>query len=448
MTWKIVCHYTTDGVTGEENRNELVVVTRDAQHPFSLRTDFTTVLKKYSLRPSPVVLDLFRLAAAVYSADKGVLRGQEGYDGLTRDFLVEFPVTDLPPWNRGKPILEKALSFLTGDRWRFDFRQEDYSDPILKQITSTTQNVFEAVSLFSGGLDSFVGAIDLAERIQGRIALVGHHGLGGTAAPSQNQAFAVLEQHYGRSVELVPVYIQPPQRVGTPPEDSTRSRSFLFFALGVMIANSSGEGTPLFVSENGFVSLNVPLITNRSSSLSTRTTHPYFVTLFENLLTALGITTAIELPYRFKTKGETLLETENEALARKGYGKTLSCSHTSRLRWRGLSPLTHCGVCIPCLVRRAATRKAGFKPDDYYLDVLSSIPRPSTSEGEDLWAVGIALERLQIEGDVDVFRVLDAGPLPGSAGEIENYVDVYRRGLNELYELLQNSPLIMDEVSR
>lgn len=445
MTWKIVCHYTTDGVTNNENCNELMVVISDTQHPFSLRTNFTTVLQKFSLRPAPVVLDLFRLATAVYSADKGVSREREGYDGLTRDFLIEFPVTDLPPWNRGKPILEKALSFLTGDRWRFDFRQEDYSDPILKQLVSTTQNAFEAVSLFSGGLDSFVGAIDLAEGIQGRIALVGHHSLGGTAAPSQNQAFAVLKQHYGRSIELVPVYVQPPQRIGTHPEDSTRSRSFLFFALGTMIANSSGEGTPLFISENGFVSLNVPLITNRSGSLSTRTTHPYFVALFESLLAALGITTAIELPYRFKTKGEMLLETKNEALVHKEYGKTLSCSHTSRLRWKGLNPLTHCGVCIPCLVRRAATHRAGYTPDDYYIDVLSSIPRPNTSEGKDLWALGVALERLQNEEDIDVFRVLDAGPLSASAEEIEKYVDVYRRGLKELYELLQNSPLITDE---
>jgi hypothetical protein len=58
-------------------------------------------------------------------------------------------------------------------------------------------------------------------------------------------------------------------------ETSTRTRSFLFLAFGLAIA--SIEGSSLWIPENGFASLNLPLTADQRGSLSTRTTHPLFL---------------------------------------------------------------------------------------------------------------------------------------------------------------------------
>ncbi len=42
-------------------------------------------------------------------------------------------------------------------------------------------------------------------------------------------------------------------------ENSTRGRSFLFFALGVFAGTGLGNGFVLRVPENGLIALNVPL---------------------------------------------------------------------------------------------------------------------------------------------------------------------------------------------
>ena len=53
------------------------------------------------------------------------------------------------------------------------------------------------------------------------------------------------------------------------------TRSFLFLAFGLAIA--SMEELPLWIPENGFASLNLPLTADQRGSLSTRTTHPLFL---------------------------------------------------------------------------------------------------------------------------------------------------------------------------
>ena len=62
-------------------------------------------------------------------------------------------------------------------------------------------------------------------------------------------------------------------------ETTLRSRSFLFISMAVLVADSISQEMPVFIPENGTISLNFPLTPSRRSSCSTRTTHPHFLSL-------------------------------------------------------------------------------------------------------------------------------------------------------------------------
>jgi hypothetical protein len=84
-------------------------------------------------------------------------------------------------------------------------------------------------------------------------------------------------------------------------EDSTRGRSFLFFALGVFAGTGLSRRFVLRVPENGLIALNVPLDPLRLGSNSTRTTHPYYMARWNDLLGELGINGELRNPYWDKT---------------------------------------------------------------------------------------------------------------------------------------------------
>src|SRR4029077_3996326 len=84
-------------------------------------------------------------------------------------------------------------------------------------------------------------------------------------------------------------------------ERSQRSRSILFIAYGILGATllekyQAGERVTLFLPENGFISLNIPLTPLRIGSLSTRTTHPFYLRHFQELLNLAGFRVDIENP--------------------------------------------------------------------------------------------------------------------------------------------------------
>src|SRR5712664_2091842 len=91
---------------------------------------------------------------------------------------------------------------------------------------------------------------------------------------------------------------------GVDAEKTTRGRSFLFLALGVLVGTGFAGPFTLRLPENGLIALNVPLDRLRLGSLSTRTTHPFYLARWNELLKLLGISGRLENPYWNKTKGE------------------------------------------------------------------------------------------------------------------------------------------------
>ena len=85
-------------------------------------------------------------------------------------------------------------------------------------------------------------------------------------------------------------------------DSNTRSRSFLFIGFGIFSITGIKNVKKLMVPENGLIALNVPLEMTRVGSFSTRTTHPFYLTQWNNLLKNLGLDLSIYNPYWNKPK--------------------------------------------------------------------------------------------------------------------------------------------------
>jgi len=380
----------------------------------------------YQLSYSDALIDLYRLAASVYIADKTVPRNT-AFDNWTREITMYFPVHDISLWNQNLPILKKLLSFLTGDHWELVFTQDKSISPEVDKKVAKKGHLLQAnsVSLFSGGLDSLIGAVDSIVT-NGSVALVGHtdHAL---VSKTQQNIFDKLKAHFSDSdIHFIQFFLQPKKSE----ENTTRSRSILFLALGTIIASAINVKN-LIVPENGVISLNVPLTYGRMGSLSTKTTHPNTLNLFNNLLTGLKIDVEVINPYQFKTKGEMINEAKDYEFIKSIYSETMSCSHSTAARWKGKPSNEHCGYCLPCLIRRASLYKNNLdNPKDYQNDIHDkSFLKYESKESTDLLAILYSLEKQNEESSLA--KVISTGPLYPQS-DIDKYAELYSRGLVEI----------------
>lgn len=320
--------------------------------------------------------DLLFASAICYSIDRLVPR-KSASDNWTRELTVEIPVRDSELWNTHASLFNEAVSFLTGDRWSVSFGERNIPLYINRQKRRRIRRwPADTVCLFSGGLDSFLGAIEHLSATTGHVALVGHYDAG-LAQKAQKTLFDGIKTTFGATrVHLFQ------GRIGfdmggnttiTSPEPTQRSRSLLFIALGVYIAYQQGKNkdVPLLIPENGFISLNPPLTSSRLGSCSTRTVHPSFLSKLQRFLFAVGIHIPITNPFVEKTKGEIIVASVNPELAHSLARQTVSCAHPTRRQNWNRRNVTHCGYCVPCLIRRSALHRAGMdNGSDYGIDVL------------------------------------------------------------------------------
>jgi hypothetical protein len=443
MIWQVIAHNDrTDAFEPKLNpqyfRVDLNLRPNDGD--LSIHANIDQVFDTYGAYPSDLAIDLLNLAVTVFTSDKCASRRQ-AYDRWTRGFQIYQPVSDSAVWNRVQQKLETMLGFLTGDHWEIEFREVKNRSPISHKRTQMGLSGLarhpNAIALLSGGLDSFSGAIELLESFPEEVVFVSHYNRGGPTKTVQDQVYAVLDRNYPRRICPLQFFIQPPEKIISGVERSLRSRSFLFLALGVAVSNSNANHPPLYIYENGLLSLNVPLMHNRTGSLSTRTTHPHFMNLYQDLLDELGLSIHLETPFRFMTKGEILLSSKNMRVLKEGLLVTHSCSRPTYLQFKGLGQKNHCGHCLPCIVRRAATARAGLIDVKYAMDIQKENPSANRTEGKDLFAIKTALKRLATLESPLIFYVLKAAPLSGSKADIYQYVDVYRRGMDELGTFLK-----------
>lgn len=377
-------------------------------------------LRRLTKKPSIQSFDFLSIALAVTAADTFVDRG-DAPDRWCRNLKLVVALHDPVPWMSAAAELEVALRFLTGDLWSLEFRTGGLPPPeINKRRTALTIVIpgnTDSVALFSGGLDSTIGVFDLLAN--GRNPLLVSHAYRGDAGIQID-----VLQHMPRPVTRFGANLHPVNLSDAKSDITMRSRSFNFLALAAVAASVVAEVTdsnlvPLIVPENGFIALNAPLTPRRVGSLSTRTTHPYFLGKIQSVFDQVGIPATISNPYEFKTKGEMFRECLNPLALQIAAAETMSCSNWKRKRMA-------CGRCVPCLIRRASFEFAGVVDTSDYVTPLTQ----GAEMGDDLLAVQTAILRAR----TTPLRLIASrsGPLPIDADQRSQYEGVVRRGLNEM----------------
>lgn len=378
-------------------------------------------IQRRHLDPAPRAWDLLSIALSVVTADFAVLRDHSP-DGWTREIELDIAVADAPFWIGQAQALAEALAFLTTDRWSLRFREGGMLPAPPREPVRPPES---CVALLSGGLDSLVGAIDLAAA--GRPPFTISQTVRGDADKQVDFA-AKIGGGLG--------HLQVNHNAHTPgvQEASQRARSLVFITFGVVAATAlkayqDGVEVPLFVCENGFIAINPPLTGGRLGSLSTRTAHPEFLARLQGVLDAARLRVKITNPYAMKTKGEMLKECADQGLLGAEAARSTSCGRFQRFNYR------QCGRCVPCQVRRAAFLAWDATEDttDYVYEKIGK-DDAEHSGFDDVRSVAIALAAVQADSVETWLGHALASPF---IVDRPAFVGMLERGLEELRALHQ-----------
>ena len=424
-------------VSSDERTAEFPLLNAAGKWGFNIR-QVTRQALAHGIFPTTTAFDLLTLAIHVQMADLRISRALWSTDGWTREIRLVVPVVEPRRWHDRAPLLDRMLSFLTGDVWTVQFRQRPRVPPYTPRVTRTDEREFDGVCLYSGGLDSLVGVIDACAAGK-RPLLASCGGTGGVGKPQQ-AVFGELRRRFSAlNLGRVTWGVRPP-RLGDGPgaEPTTRGRSFSFFALAAFLASGMDGNTTIRVPENGLIALNVPLDPLRIGAPSTRTTHPFYMRCWNDLLRGVGMTVTLENPYAHKTKGEMVQRCSDQAALTATLPLSMSCSSPSKARFTAGNPAQkHCGYCVPCLIRRGAVA-AGFAaadPTDYDQHDLSAIE--DEPKGLQVRAFRFACATLPRSDFALRMHIQKSGPL-GQEGSSERkaLAAMYARGVREVGAIL------------
>jgi 7-cyano-7-deazaguanine synthase in queuosine biosynthesis len=281
-------------------------------------------------------------------------------------------VSDPDFWNQDEVCnyLSEVLNFASADYWKFKFSQ---ASPEYGQIPFEIEPGIgvgnpDSVHLFSGGLDSLCAAVEAAE-MNGKHPLLLGHSPAFNVRSRQTELVKALRDRF-RNGWQYPFIGAAIHRVGPDPSDYTeRTRAFLFASLGAVIADGPGLNE-VCLADNGVVSLNLHINDQLLAARASRSTHPKFIRLFNNLSKiVLPNAPKVTNPLWSRTRPETI-NILKDVHALNLIEETNSCSHG-----RYLTKLqSHCGTCSQCIDRRFATLAAGVEeydpPERYKVDIF------------------------------------------------------------------------------
>jgi len=345
----------------------------------------------------PLVMDLYRIAATVYICDLRIKR-QEKFP--TRSISILISVSDKSKWDSEKQHLESTLRFLSGDIFTFHFIQGARTTEEFKFKEANKK----VVSLLSGGLDSLAGVKWLTDK--GVETILVSHCANNKICHAQTTIYSALTKIFGSNLKFFQVKARVKPGSGfNMIEFSQANRSFLYLSMACLFGLEIGTPT-VYMFENGILALNIPIVPSRIFR-NTKTAHPKFLKNYNILIHDIFPNSVhVENPFILMTKGEVvkLLDDNN---FRNLIKETITCSYTDRLRWRGVANSNHCGICLPCVLRRAAIHHAGLWGfDDNYVDNIfgefNSIPQ----DGRTLLFQLIEFGRILQKNDEDIINDL------------------------------------------
>ncbi len=388
----------------------------------------------------PVARDLLDLASYVCWADGTLRRGTEKdvyaerwRRGLT--FLV--PVRQLDLWNGVRKHLEAVLEFLTGDSFTFsfsDFRATEEQMTFEFPETALPFAGADSVCLFSGGIDSLAGAVQLLCKLSRKPVLVSHRS-SPKVDSQQKRLVRQLQAHLPPwSIPHLSIWVN--RRGKKAVEFSQRSRAFLYLAIATAVATELGLAD-VFLCENGPVSFNLPKSGQSIGTMLSRSTHPDFINQYQSLVRHLfRVPPQVHNPFIFKTKAEVA-----RTVVQAGVGEllpaTFSCTHTEQ----ATKVHPHCGTCSQCVDRRFALSQddlAKFDPvgiyeKDIFIDNLRE--GSETTYAENYVRFALEIDELDDRSFFSKFGELGevVTMLPGTSDDVGKKIfDMYKLHAREV----------------
>jgi 7-cyano-7-deazaguanine synthase in queuosine biosynthesis len=353
----------------------------------------------WSVQPGPVHLDpvaedLLALARAVHLADRAFRRAWD-LGARRRCIQVTVHVHDPDLWGTATPLVRDLAGFASFDDWRVEWRRR----PVESGDTAAVRErpVRDTVALFSGGLDSLCGAAVLARDCQSPL-IVCH------SPPGRERMLELLGRVWGAfdrgefpPRDCVTFRLEVRERDASGrrsmfSEPSRRTRPFFFLALAAAVAVDAGASV-IRMSENGALALSLPARADVHGACIARQAHARLLHGFGRLLDAIAPRRRpwqVFNPFARLTKGQccNLLGPAAHLAA-----ETLSCEYVGRQAavvrsWKSRHPRRagklgdgpQCGLCQPCLARRAALHAAGIlDPDRGYFFRARSADQPGAA---------------------------------------------------------------------
>src|SRR3989442_1304238 len=308
---------------------------------------------------SSLEADCLLVASAIFAADRATPRGDR--EEICRSIEVTIPVSDLERWLPLSSPIESILYQLSHDGWRITFRHGAKAGAKDVSIPHGDGRTL----LFSGGLDSLAGAI--VSSTQGVALQLVSHRTHNRATDTAQRALAGLLRNQGYTFAHRQFFVSSrttETALDHDVENSQRTRSFMFLVLGALCARRAGHSDVVLLAENGQLAIHLPLTQGRIGAFSTHTAHPDVLASTENLLsTLLNHRIRITNPFVHLTKKEVIEVVVRQLPA--GLPVANSCWRSARLSGRA----NHCGVCVPCNIRRIAIESHVADPTAYARDL-------------------------------------------------------------------------------
>lgn len=407
------------------------------------------------------VLDLLEIASYVFAADRCISRGPKDaleYHSWSRFIDFHIRVRDHKFWSQPSVTraLSDALTFMTGDaEYTFHF-ESGHSTPPTSLFDRPGFSIDLAstefvVTLFSGGLDSLCGALDLLTSGDHKVVLVSHQSRTTTTHTQRALVRALGEKYPGR---VLPYSFECTLRDMRRREETQRTRSFLYTSIAYAIASAHHKDN-FSVYENGVTSINLRRREDLTNARASRTTHPQTMAKMASLLSLIDETKfKIVLPYMFKTKAEIVekLKSRSPELI----SSTVSCTRTFDLEGEA----THCGRCVQCIDRRIAAYSVGAENLDhrglYTYDIITdpiNDPEARTTALDYIrQAISFSIDsidKFEQEYLADLVQVLDYLPENlADADKVSNIWALFSQHGNYVRKALSKMRSLHDDVFR
>lgn len=399
--------------------------TRDVATDGEVAASMLKAIARKRIAPAQQAWDFLSIALAVVAADECCPRTTSP-DGWTRTIELTVAASDPKKWTTHLRRLEDALGFLSTDRWRLIL----VDGGIFPKPNNIDERPEDCICLLSGGVDSLVGALDL--KASGLAPLLVSQVAKGDKAKQSALGKEIIGNHLHLQLNH---NAKPPAGHS---ERSQRARSLIFIAYAVLVATcldkyKKGETVDIYIPENGFISLNIPLTPLRLASHSTRTTHPYYLDGLQDVLSSVGLNVRLNNPYQFKTKGEMLSGCKDQNRLSALVKNTTSCGRFARNAFK------HCGRCVPCQIRRAAFLHWGSDPTPQYKYANLAIKDHAHSGYDDVRSMVMAVSTVRDKG-LENWTGSGLSMLP--LKDRSEYVSVLGRGIDEIGAFLRATGLM------